>query len=71
MAVRIPTPFAFAEGLVGWWVGCDLGWQNSWGPTWGEEGYLRIARHSSLGAKGPGTCGIALSASYPVVDDAK
>ena len=45
--------------------------QNSWGPVWGEDGYLRIARHSSLGVIGPGTCGIALSASYPVIDDVK
>jgi hypothetical protein len=44
--------------------------QNSWGADWGDEGYLKIARHSSpLDAKGPGTCGIALSASYPVIDD--
>merc|ERR1719183_1623631 len=42
--------------------------KNSWGPGGGEDGYLRIARHSSLGVIGPGTCGIALSASYPVID---
>jgi len=44
--------------------------KNSWGAEWGDKGYLKIARHSSpLDAKGPGTCGIALSASYPVIDD--
>merc|ERR1711976_540044 len=37
--------------------------KNSWGPTWGENGFIRLAR----GKKGPGECGLETQPSYPVV----
>merc|ERR1712226_1133887 len=37
--------------------------KNSWGPQWGESGYVRIER----GLPGPGECGIKSMSSYPVV----
>jgi len=41
--------------------------KNSWGPSWGEEGYIRLIRGSSSGY---GECGIRHMASFPTVKPA-
>jgi C1A family cysteine protease len=39
--------------------------KNSWGINWGDGGFVKIARSSSI--DDPGICGIAMQPSYPVV----
>ena len=39
--------------------------KNSWGTSWGDGGYVKIARSSST--NDPGICGIAMDPSFPTV----
>ena len=39
--------------------------KNSWGPGWGEQGYIRIGRGSKFDPAGE--CGILMDPSYPIV----
>lgn len=39
--------------------------KNSWGTSWGQAGYVKIAR--SLSTNDPGICGIAMSPSFPSI----
>ncbi len=48
------------EGTTDYWIV-----KNSWGSSWGENGYVRIQKTSSTNSKG--MCGIAMQPSYPVV----
>lgn len=48
-----------AEGIKYWTV------KNSWGPEWGDKGYINIQR----GVKKEGLCGIAMNPSIPIMND--
>jgi len=54
--------------LVGYGTDATLGdyWKlkNSWGGSWGEKGYFRVARSAETG---PGVCGLQSEPSYPTV----
>jgi len=38
--------------------------KNSWGASWGDKGFIRIARNMT---NGPGICGMYKLSSYPTV----
>lgn len=38
--------------------------KNSWGPGWGNKGYIKLRRHGGSGMEGQ--CGIAMQPSFPI-----
>ena len=62
------TTLDHAVVLVGWGSELDSDYyilRNSWGTSWGESGYMKLARGSEYGKSG--MCGVLSMPYYPVV----
>jgi C1A family cysteine protease len=53
------TGYGTENGIDYWMV------KNSWSTSWGDQGYVKIARSSSTNDQG--ICGIAMQPSFPTV----
>lgn len=54
----LATGYGIEQGLKFWNV------KNSWGPSWGNDGFFKIVRNVNM-------CAIAQCNSYPLIEDKK